>query len=123
MSDIILTQVPAQVTLNFVSLLTQCNLILRLSCRLCNSSTKSSKSIFSAHTLSTESSLTLPNLSLVTEFLGNFFRHFVFEKFLSHEALMTGSVTATITIKRSCLSSYKSKKLFERYRQLRRLTK
>jgi len=32
---------------NFISLSTQYNLILRLSCRLSNSSTKSSKSIFS----------------------------------------------------------------------------
>jgi len=37
----------------------------------------------------------LPNLSLVMEFLGNVFTNFIFEKFLSHEALVTGRVTAT----------------------------
>jgi len=36
----------------------------------------------------------LPNLSLVIEFLGNVFANFIFEKFLSHEALETGRVTA-----------------------------
>jgi len=37
----------------------------------------------------------LPNLSLVMEVLGNVFTDFVFEKLLSHEALVTGRVTAT----------------------------
>jgi len=37
----------------------------------------------------------LPNLSLVIKFLGNVFINFIFEKFLSHEALVTGRVTAT----------------------------
>jgi len=37
----------------------------------------------------------LPNLSLVIEFLGNVFTNFIFEKFLSLEALVTGRVTAT----------------------------
>jgi len=37
----------------------------------------------------------LPNLSLVMEFLGNVFTNFIFEKFLSHEALVTGGVRAT----------------------------
>jgi len=37
----------------------------------------------------------LPNLSLVMEFLGNIFAKFIFEKLLSHEALVTGRVTAT----------------------------
>ena len=54
-------------------------LILRLSCRLSNSSTKSYKSIFSARTLSTESRSTLPNFSQVMEFLGNFFSNFILE--------------------------------------------
>jgi len=36
------------------------------------------------------------------EFLGNVFTHFIFEKYLSHEALGTGRVTAIpVTIKRS----------------------
>jgi len=37
----------------------------------------------------------LPNLSLVVEFLGNVFTNSIFEKLLSHEALVTGRVTAT----------------------------
>jgi len=37
----------------------------------------------------------LTNLSLVMEFLENVFTNFIFEKFLSHEAPMTGGVTAT----------------------------
>jgi len=46
------TQIPAQATLEFYIII---NLILRLSCRLSNSSTKSSKSIFSVRTFSTDS--------------------------------------------------------------------
>jgi len=66
----------------------------------------------------------LPNLSVVMEFLENVFTNFIFEKLFSHEALVTGRVTATpVTIKRSFLSSYKRKKLFERYNQLRLLPK
>ena len=37
----------------------------------------------------------LPNLSLVMEFLGNVFTNFIFQNFLSHEALVTGRVAAT----------------------------
>jgi len=37
----------------------------------------------------------LPNLSLIMEMVGNFFTNFIFEKLLSHEALLTGRVTAT----------------------------
>jgi len=37
----------------------------------------------------------LHDLSLVMEFLGNVFINFIFEKILSHEALVTGRVTAT----------------------------
>jgi len=37
----------------------------------------------------------LPNLSLVMEFLGNVFTNSIFEKVLSHAALVTGRVTAT----------------------------
>jgi len=37
----------------------------------------------------------LPNLSLVMEFLENAFTNFIFEKLLSHEALVAGRVTAT----------------------------
>jgi len=34
-------------------------------------------------------------VSLVTEFLANFFSNFIFEKLLSREALVMGRVTAT----------------------------
>jgi len=37
----------------------------------------------------------LPNLSLVMEFLVNVFISFISEKLLSHEAPVTGRVTAT----------------------------
>jgi len=60
-----------------------------------------------------------PNLSLVMELLGNVFTNFIFEKILSHEALVTGRITATSKVKRSFVSSYKWQKLFERYTQLR----
>ena len=36
-----------------------------------------------------------PNLSLVMELLGNVFTNFIFEKILSHEAPVTGRITAT----------------------------
>jgi len=36
----------------------------------------------------------LPNLSLVMEFLGNVLINYIYEKLLSHEALVTGRVTA-----------------------------
>ena len=47
------------------------------------------------HTLDTPLRSTLPNLSLLMEFLGNFFSKFIFEKLLSREALVIGRVTAT----------------------------
>jgi len=37
----------------------------------------------------------LPNFSLAMEFWGIVFTYFSFEKLLSHEALVTGRVTAT----------------------------
>jgi len=46
-------------------------------------------------------------VSLVMEFLGNFFSNFIFEKLHSHEALVMGRVTASVTTKRSFLSSFK----------------
>jgi len=63
----------------------------------------------------------LPNLSLVMEFLGNVFTNFIFEKFLLHEALATGRVTANSNNQTQLFkcSSYKWQKLFERYTQLR----
>jgi len=47
------------------------------------------------YTVDTPLRSTLPILSLVMEFLGIFFSKFIFEKFLSHEALVMGRVTAT----------------------------
>jgi len=64
----------------------------------------------------------LSNLSLVMEFLGNILTNFIFEKLLSHEAPVTGRVTATSN-NQTFLSSYKYKKLFEQYGQLRLLQK
>ena len=72
-------------------------LYLRLSCRLSHSSTTLSKSVFQLvrfQTLSTEGRSVLPNLSLVMEFPGNVFTNLIFENFISHEALVTGRVTA-----------------------------
>jgi len=70
---------------------------------------KSFKSVFQlVGYLSIESISMLPNLSLEMEFLGNVFTNFIFFKFLSHEALVTGRVTQLpVTIKRSFISSYK----------------
>jgi len=56
----------------------------------------------------------LPNLSLVLELLGNVFTNFIFEKFLSNEALVTERVTVTSNNQTQLLSSYKWQKLFER---------
>jgi len=39
-------------------------------------------------------SMLLPHLSVVIEFLGNVFTKLIFGKLLSHEALVTGRVTA-----------------------------
>ena len=61
----------------------------------------------------------LPNFSLVTEFLGNVFINFIFEKFISHKALVTGKVKATSNNQRQFLRSYKGQKLFEWQLQLR----
>jgi len=47
------------------------------------------------HTLDTPLRSSLPNLSLVMEFLGNFFSNFIFEKLHSNETLVTGRVAAT----------------------------
>jgi len=46
-----------------------------------------------------------PNLSVVIEFLGNVI--FIFEKLLSHEALVTGRVTAISNNETQLLSSCK----------------
>jgi len=46
------------------------------------------------HTPDTPLRSTLSNLSLVMKFLGNFFSDFIFEKLISHEALVIGRVTA-----------------------------
>jgi len=49
----------------------------------------------------------LPNISLVVEFLGNVFTNLNFEKLLTHEALVTGRVTAASINQTQLLSSYK----------------
>jgi len=49
----------------------------------------------------------LPNILLVVEFLGNVFTNFNFEKFLSHEALVTGRVTAISNNQTQHLKSHK----------------
>jgi len=53
--------------------------------------------LFFSKSLSIESRSMLSNLSLVMEFLENVFINFIFEKIISHEALVTGRVTATTT--------------------------
>jgi len=47
-----------------------------------------------SHALDTPLRSTLPNLSLVMEFLGNFFTNLIFAKLHSHETLVMGRVTA-----------------------------
>jgi len=79
---------------NFISSSLQWNSILRLSCWL-SIHQWNHLNLFFSSCLSTESRSTLPNLSLIMKFLGNFFTNFIFEKLLSHEALVTGRVTAT----------------------------
>jgi len=81
--------------------------------------------LFFSSYLSTESRSMLPNISLVMEFLGIVFVNFIFEKRLSHEALVAGRVTATSNNQTQIFKkgSYKLKNLFERYRQLRLLPK
>jgi len=61
----------------------------------------------------------LANFSLVTEILGNVFTTFIFQKFLSHQALMTGKLQLPVTIKGTFLRSYKGQYLFGWHRQLR----
>jgi len=102
---------------NFISSSPHRNVILRLSCRLSIHQRNHLNLFFSSY-LSTENRSTLPSLSLVMVFLGNVFTNFIFQKRISREALVTGRVTATSNNKRSLWSSYKWKKLFERYRQL-----
>jgi len=59
----------------------------------------------------------LPNLSLVTEFLGNVFTNFIFEEFFSHEAVVTGRVTATSNNQTQLFKELQIKKIFERYKR------
>jgi len=47
--------------------------------------------LFYSSYLAHESRSVLANLSLVMEFLENIFTNFIFEKYISHEALVTGS--------------------------------
>jgi len=91
-SNIILTQIPAQFTLKFISSSPQCNLILRLSCQI---NQRNHLNIFFSSYVSIESRSMFLNLSPVMEFLRNIFTNFIFEKLISHEVLVTGSVTST----------------------------
>ena len=70
----------------------QCVFVLRLSCRLSNSYGKSSRLILSSRAHLVNSNAMLLNLSLVIEYLKNVFINLIFEKLLSHEALVNGSV-------------------------------
>jgi len=94
MSNINITQIPAQSTLEFLSSSPQCNLILPLSSRL-PIHQRNHLNLFFSSCLSIESGSVLPNLSVVEEFLGNVFTNFIFEKLLSHQTLVMGRVTAT----------------------------
>jgi len=53
----------------------------------------------------------LPNLLLIIKFLGNVFTNFIFEKLLSHEALVTEELQLPVTINRSFLSNCKWTKI------------
>jgi len=63
----------------------------------------------------------LRNLSRVMELLESVFTNFIFLKFISHEAQVTGRATATSNNQTQLFkySSYKWQKLFEWYTQLR----
>jgi len=106
---------------NFISSLPQCNLILRFYHVDCQIHQRNHQSLFFSSYLSIESRSMSPNLSVVIEFLGNVI--FIFEKLLSHEALVTGRVTAISNNETQLLSSCKWKILFERYKQPRLLPK
>ena len=67
-------------------------MILRLSCGMSNSSTKLSQSMLSVRLLSIGNNALLFSLSLVIEFLRKIFTIFIWEKLLSQEAIVTGSV-------------------------------
>ena len=94
MSNIIITQIPAV----YVRILYHYQLnpliVMIVGCQILQ---RHHKSIFSRRTLFIESNSILPNLSPVMEFLGNVFTNFIFEILLSHEALVTESVTSTTT--------------------------
>ena len=91
MSNIILTQIPA----DYVRILYH----YQLNPSIVMSTVKFINEIinlfFSRRTLFIKSKSILPNVSLVMKFLGNVFTNFIFETLLSHEALVTESVTAT----------------------------
>jgi len=61
----------------------------------------------------------LPNLSLVMEFLGIVFTNFIFFNFSRLKRWWREVWQLPVATKRSVLSSYTWKKLFERCRQLR----
>ena len=67
-------------------------MILRLSCGMSNPSTKLSQSMLSVRLVSIGNNDLLFSLSLVIEFLRKIFTIFIWEKLLSQEAIVTGSV-------------------------------
>jgi len=89
MSNIILTQIPAQSTLEFRSIITSVSFDYHVDCQI------HQRNLFFSSYFSFESRSILLNLSLVMELLGIVFTNFIFEKLLSREALATGRVTAT----------------------------
>jgi len=95
MSNIILTQILARLRQNFISSSPQYNLNLRFYHVDCQIHQRNHLNMSFSSYLSIESKSVLLNLSLVMEFWGNVFTNFIFEKLLSHEALVTGRVTVT----------------------------
>jgi len=97
----------------------QRNLILRLSRRLSNSSTKSSKSVFQLVPFNLKY-INVTQSSTGNGISGKDFHEFHFLKNFSRmKHWWREELQLPATIKRSSSSSYKWQKLFERYRQLR----
>ena len=92
MSNTILTQIPAPSTSEFHININS----VKFNPIMCTVKfiNKAILIYFSARNLSIASRALLLNLSLVVEFLRNVFTIFIFDKILSHEALVTGRVAA-----------------------------
>jgi len=98
MNNMILTQIPAQSTLEFYIIINfispECDLIPQLSCRLSISSTKSSKSILSSY-LSIESGSNATQSFTGHGIFGNCFHYIHFWKTSLARSPGDGKVTAT----------------------------